>query len=114
VASIANVASYLAKIHWDCWIFNERYWTIIMIQVAVLINLLIIYRRNMREFAAVGIWALFAIYIRHIDRIPAIAYVALAGAFLISVYAIYHAYVNRKTNPMYRLVKGDSEVVNSD
>src|SRR5690606_3565618 len=68
VATIANVASYLSKIDWDGWIFNERQWTIIMISIAVLINLLIVYRRNMREFAAVGIWALFAIYIRHSER----------------------------------------------
>lgn len=109
VATIANVASYLAKIGWDGWLFTDRQWTIIMILVAVLINLLIIYRRNMREFAAVGVWALIAIYVRHSDRIPNIAYVALAGAIILTIYVLYHGYVNRKTNPMYRLVKGDSE-----
>ena len=109
VATIANVASYLAKIGWDGWFFTERQWTITMILVAVLLNVLIIYRRNMREFAAVGIWALIAIYVRHSDRMPNIAYVALAGAIILTIYALYHGYVNRKTNPMYRLVKGDSE-----
>jgi hypothetical protein len=109
VATIANVASYLAKIGWDGWFFTERQWTIVMIVIAVVINLLIIYRRNMREFAAVGIWALIAIYVRHNDGMPSIAYVALAGAFIITIYALYHGYVNRKTNPMYRLVKGDNE-----
>ncbi len=107
VATIANVASYLAKIGWDGWIFTERQWTIIMILVAVIINLLIIYRRNMREFAAVGIWALIAIYVRHSDRMPVIAFVALGGAIIIGIYALYHGYLNRKTNPMYKLVKGD-------
>lgn len=107
VATIANVASYLSKIGWD-WFFTERQWTIIMILVAVLVNILIIYRRNMREFAAVGIWALIAIYVRHSDRMPEIAYVALGGAIILSFYTLYHGYVNRKTNPFYRLVKGDS------
>src|SRR5690606_9894891 len=80
VATIANVASYLSKIGWDGIFFTERQWTIIMISVAVLINLLIVYKRNMREFAAVGVWALIAIYVRHIDRFEIIAYVALGGA----------------------------------
>lgn len=109
VASIANVASYLAKINWDGWIFSEKQWTIIMLLVAIVINLLIVYRRNMREFAAVGIWALVAIYVRHSHKYPEIAYVALGGAFIILIYTLYHAYGNRKTNPIYRLVKGDSE-----
>ncbi|QED38687.1 tryptophan-rich sensory protein [Antarcticibacterium arcticum] len=107
VATIANVASFLSKIGWDGWIFTERQWTIIMILVAVFINLLIIYRRNMREFAAVGIWALIAIYVRHSYRMPIIGYVALGGAVIIGIYALYHGYINRKTNPMYKLVKGD-------
>ncbi len=104
VATIANVASYLAKIDWNGWFFTERQWTITMILVAVIINLLIIYRRNMREFAAVGIWALIAIYVRHSDRMPVIAYVALGGAVILSIYALYHGYVNRKTNPMYKVL----------
>lgn len=108
VATIANVASFLAKIGWDGWIFSDRQWTIIMILLAVILNLLIIYRRNMREFAAVGIWALIAIYVRHSDRMPIIAYVALGGAVFIGIYVFYHGYVNRKTNPMYKLVKGVS------
>lgn len=104
IATIANIASYLAKIGWDGWLFTERQWTIIMILVAVLINLLIIYKRNMREFAAVGIWALIAIYVRHIERMPIIAYVALFGAMILSIYTLYHGYVHRKTNPIYKLL----------
>ncbi len=107
VATIANVASYLSKIGWDGLLFTERQWTIIMILVAVLINLLIIYRRNMREFAVVAIWALIAIYVRHIERMPIIAYVALGGAVILSIYALYHGYVHRKTNPIYKLVNKD-------
>ncbi len=112
VATIANVAAYLAKINWDGWIFSETQWTIIMLVTAVIINLLMVYRRNMREFAAVGIWALIAIYVRHSDRMPVIAYAALGGAIILLGYTGYHGYMNRKSNPMYKLVngeKGDSE-----
>lgn len=111
VATIANVASFLSKIGWDGWIFNERQWTIIMVSIAVIINLLIVYYRNMREFAAVGIWALFAIYIRHSERLPVVAYVALGGAVIITAYTLYHGYVNRKTNPVYRLINGEGRKV---
>lgn len=110
VATIANVASYLAKIDWNGWIFSERQWTIIMILIAVLINLLVIYKRNLREFAAVGVWALIAIYFRHIERLPIIAYVALGGAGIILIYIIYHGYINRKTNPMFRIINGEKRV----
>lgn len=114
VAAIANVAAYLAKIGWRGRVFSEVDWTIIMLIVAIVINLLIVYRRNMREFAAVGIWALIAIYVRHSERYPEIAYVALGGAFIIGIYTIYHGYVNRKSNPLYRLVNGEKSQLVED
>lgn len=107
VAAIANVSAYLAKIGWDGWIFSERQWTIIMLLVAVIINFLMVYRRNMREFAIVGIWALFAIYVRHSENYSGIAYVALGGAVILLGYTAYHGYVNRKANPMYKMIHGE-------
>ena len=106
LATIANVAAYLAKIGWNGWIFNPYVWTLIMIVVALIINLLMVYKRNMREFAAVGIWGLFAIYIRHIDKHPDLAYTALGGCIILLGYIAYHGYKNRKTNPMYKLING--------
>lgn len=107
VATIANVAAYLAKNDWDGYFFSEIQWTIIMLIVAVIINLLMVYKRNMREFAAVGIWALVAIYVRHSGNYPAIAYVALGGASLILIYTAYHGFINRKSNPMYKMIHGE-------
>lgn len=109
VAAIANVAAYLTKIGWKGWILSEEVWTIIMLAVAVIINLLIVYRRNMREFALIGVWGLVAIYVRHVDESEMISYTALAGAAVIFGYISYHGYVNRKTNPMYSLVNQKSE-----
>lgn len=107
VALIANMASYLNVIGWDGALFTEVEWTVIMIGVAVIINLLMIYLRNMREFAAVGIWALIAIYIRHQVTEEFIAQTALAGAILIFLNICYHGFINRKTNPVYRLIHGE-------
>lgn len=108
VATIANVAAHLTNINWRGWVLNETQWTVIMLLVAVLINFLIVYRRNMREFALVGIWALVAIYVRHADGNLTVGYTALAGAVLIFAYVSYHGFKNRKSNPMYnKLVKGE-------
>lgn len=51
VATIANISAYLTKLGWDGSPLSEETWTITMIVAAVIINLLIILKRNMREFA---------------------------------------------------------------
>lgn len=104
VASIANTAAFLVKIDWQPFIFNEVQYTLIMIIVATIINLAMIFYRNMREFAAVGIWALVAIYFKQIENQDSIAYTALVGAIVIALYAAYHGFKNRKTNPLYRIL----------
>lgn len=107
VAAIANVAAYLSKIGWDGWILNKVQWTLVMITIAVIINILMVYKRNMREFAAVGIWALIAIYVRQEGNYDIIAYSALIGAAVILLYVAYHGFVNRKSNPMYKMINGE-------
>ncbi|MDX1543246.1 MAG: tryptophan-rich sensory protein [Christiangramia sp.] len=107
VAVIANMASYLSKIGWDGAIFSEVEWTVIMIGVATIINLLMIHLRNMREYAAVGIWALVAIYVRHQGTEELIAKTAMGAAILLLLNTAYHAFINRKTNPVYRLLHGE-------
>ncbi|MFD1094363.1 tryptophan-rich sensory protein [Salegentibacter chungangensis] len=104
VALIANIAAYLTKIGWNVVYFNELQWTMLMIVVATVINIAMIYTRNMREFAAVGIWALVAIYFRHFDELPVLSYTALIGAVAILSNITYHGWKNRKTNPIYRLM----------
>lgn len=104
VATIANISAYLAKIGWTAPFFGEEIWTVIMIAVVVFLNIAIIWRRNMREFAAVGVWALIAIYFRHFGEIPLIAYSALIGAVAIFSNIIYHGWINKETNPMYNIL----------
>jgi len=101
VATIANFSAYFSKIGWDGGFLSEMQWTLVMLAVATILNVAMIYTRNMREFAAVGIWALFAIYIRHSGELPILAYSALGGAVIIGIYAAYHGFKNRKTNPLF-------------
>ncbi len=98
VATIANVSAYLAKLNWNGGFLSESGWTITLIVIATALYLIMIYTRNMREFAAVGIWALFAIYIRHQYEYENIAYVALAGCALILIAILWSIYKSRQTN----------------
>lgn len=104
VATIANISAWLAKFGWIGGFLTEIQWTIVLILIATVINILMIYTRNMREFALVGIWALVAIYVRHSTEILVIAYTALGCAVLIGLNVAYHGFKNRKTNPMHKLI----------
>jgi hypothetical protein len=102
VATIANVAAYLTKLGWNGAPLSEISWTLIMIAIATLLNFLMIKTRFMREFAAVGVWALVAICARHWDAYPSIAGTALVGALLLFGYMLWHGFVHRRSNPFFK------------
>jgi hypothetical protein len=102
VATIANVAAYLSKIEWSP-LLSETTWAILMISVATAINIFMILTRNMREFAAVGVWALIAIAVRHWNTLPLLQWFSLGCSFIILGFIAWHGYQNRKTNPVYRM-----------
>jgi hypothetical protein len=77
-----------------------------MVIGATLLNLLMIYYRNMREFAVVGVWALVAIAVRHWDKIPALQWTALAGALVLLTAVAVHGYRNRATSPLRKWREG--------
>lgn len=101
VATIANISAYLGKLNWTGGI-SEINWTIIMISVATLLALFMIFTRNMREYAAVFIWAFIAIAVRHADQIPSITWSAIIGASILALASGFHAYKNRATLPFIR------------
>lgn len=105
VATIANISAFLTKINWNGGTFSEETWTLIMIISATAINVMVIWKRNMREFTAVGIWALFAIFMRHVGSLQTIAYTALGGAIILVSYTLYHGFQNRRSNPFYKYFK---------
>lgn len=105
VASIANVAAYLVKINWDGFGVSAITWTLLMIVVATLINLLVTWTRNMREFALVGAWALIAIGVANQDVENTIAYVAFAAAGVLIISSLLHASKNKDTNPFTKFLE---------
>ena len=105
VATIANISAYLTKVGWSGFGLGEQEWAIIMLIVAMTLNIVMVWKRNMREFAAVGIWALFAIFIRHRNSMDFIAKTALLCSFILFIVVAIHGYLNRKTNPMFKLME---------
>lgn len=104
VALIANIAAYLKKIDWDGFGISEVNWTVTMIVVAALINIFMIWNRNMREYALVGVWSLVAIAYQ--NEVKMVYWTAIVMAIIIFINISIHGYQNRKTNPFtHRMVE---------
>ena len=99
VASIANVSSYLVKIKWDGFGLTENTWTIIMVCVAVLLNLYVMWKRNMREFALVGAWALVGIGVANKGVNEIITIITFIGAAILITTNGIHGFKNLSANP---------------
>ena len=102
VASIANVSAYLTKIGWNGLGMSDVAWTVFMIILALLINLIVTWTRNMREFALVGAWALIAIAVANYQKVSVITYVASVAAAILIISSLIHGYKNRATSPMVK------------
>lgn len=100
VASIANVAAYLTNSNWNAWGYSETFWAVTMIVIAGIINLVVTWTRNMREFALVGTWALVAIAVANWAINNTVAYTAIAVAAILFFSSGYHAFKNRDTSPV--------------
>jgi hypothetical protein len=106
VATIANIAAWLNG-SYDIAISTQVYATLAMMTVAFLVNAGMVFYRNMREFALVGVWALVAIYMRFKDPIDIIdsdnasliATTALSLAVILGLIIMVHGARNFKTNP---------------
>lgn len=94
VASVANIASFLVSINWQGGFLSAQTWTIVMIIAAMVINLLLIYYRNLREAALVGIWALIAIAVKQWGIEPGIVTAAIAAAAVLLIGISINAYKN--------------------
>jgi len=102
VASIANVAAYLSSIGWDGWGISETSWTVVMVIIAGIINLVVTWKRNMREFALVGVWALIAIAVANWDSNQAVVYATLITAAVLFISSTVHSFQNKETSPVQK------------
>jgi hypothetical protein len=103
VALIANISAYLTSLNWNGLGISEVTWTIIMILVAGIVNLLITWTRNMREFALVGVWALVAIAVANWNDYSSIVITSLVVAAILFISSSIHGYQNREYSPWKKL-----------
>lgn len=106
-ASLANFASYTVSINPENGIALQPGWAIFMIVAALLIYVLFIYFRNMREAAIVGVWALIAIAVKQFDVAVSVSYVAITASVILLVYISIQANKNKNTSPFYKLKRGE-------
>lgn len=107
VATIVNISAFLVKMKWNGWGFDPVFWTITLVIIATIINIRVVSRRNMREFAAVGIWSFIGIAVANQEFNSTIFYACLSAAVILLIVIFSHAYKNRETNPVRKLFKGE-------
>lgn len=94
VALIANVAAWLTNMNWNGWGISAEYWTIILIVIAGILNVLVHLKLNLKAYLAVGIWALIAIAVSNIrndgpQSIVYTCYVISSILFVVLVMSIF-------------------------
>lgn len=105
VALIANVSAYLKKIEWDGFGISESIWAVVLIGVAAVVHIFMVWNRNMREFAIVGVWALIAIAVANQNENKMVFWTAITMAILVFINIAIHGFQNRKSNPLYKLMQ---------
>lgn len=107
LASAVNVAAWLVSIGWHGGM-SETYWAVIILILAMGIYLWLIFARNLRESAMVGVWGIAAIAIRHRNaEEQLIFYVAIGVCVVLVLAAGYHGFINRETSPFKKIQRGE-------
>ena len=88
VAFIADVAAYLTKLTWSGWEINGATWTVIMLCVAGLVNVLVVHTKKMYAFGLVGIWAVLAIAVANLPVNSIIVYTCYGVAAVVLAFIV--------------------------
>ncbi len=102
VALLANISAWLVRIRWDGIAPEPR--AIIMTIIAGAVYLFMTWRRNMREYAFVGVWALIAVAMADRDRAPAVTVTAFIVAGILFISSSIHGYRNRALGPFRKRI----------
>ncbi|MFW6289855.1 MAG: TspO/MBR family protein [Mariniphaga sp.] len=106
-ATVANISVYLVSTGWQGGSISPQTWAVVIIIVASLIYLLLIYFRNMREAALVGVWALTAIAVRQWEMNASVAVAAITASVVLFIAASVHGYKNQETSPFEKIKRGE-------
>ena len=106
VATIANISAYLTSIKWEAPI-SPLFWAFTMVAISGVLSLFVLYKRNMREFVAVVIWALIAIAVRNWNTELGLAYECLFISAVLAIENTRHAIKNKETLPNNKIKRGE-------
>lgn len=95
VACIANVTVYLTKIEWKGWGISPALWTVFMVGIATAVNVIVVWKRNTKAFALVGVWALIAIAVANTGRYEMIVYAAYTAVGVLIINSLVHMLFKR-------------------
>ena len=106
-ASVVNVAATLVASGWDGLGLSESTWGILMIAVATAVYLLLTFKRNLRESAGVGCWALVAIIVARGDGAPMVTTTAWMAVGILALAIAVHGFRGRATSPFLKWKRGE-------
>ena len=86
VAFIADVAAFLTKSGWNGWGISGITWTVIMLCIAGLVNVLVVQTKKLYAFGLVGIWAVLAISVANQNSNSVIVYTCYGVAAVVLVF----------------------------
>jgi hypothetical protein len=97
IATVANVTAVLVAAEWGRFGLSEVFWTVAVLVVAIIINMLAVIVKGDIWFALVGIWALYGIYAKRkqpqFEPTPQILYITLLGMAVIAMVILIHLVV---------------------
>jgi len=105
LAFFANLAFWLRKIEWTGLGIHAAIWAILFVLLAGALHLYVTWKRNMREFALVGVWGLIAVGVGNLDRARAVSVAAFAMAAVLFISSGLHGWRNRATSPFRHRVR---------
>ena len=107
VATIACIASWLVYIQWNGFGIADTIWCIIMIAAALLLYIILLQKRNLRESAFVGIWSFIAIAVRQWNVHNNIVVTAIAALVILTILVTMQVYKNRYYSPFEKIKRGE-------
>jgi hypothetical protein len=77
LATVLNIAAALKFYEWNTWGISELYWSLLILSVTGIIIIRLFRWYRDQAFIAVGVWAFWALTLRHWESLPILAYFSL-------------------------------------
>ncbi len=91
LATVLNIKVFAVSRGYDDLLLSATVWGVLLITVSTAIYLSLVYARNLRESAIVGVWGLLAIVLRQAEANPVIAVTSLISSAVLLIYVAFHA-----------------------